>query len=193
MKKLLYILIGVVIVATAANLMIPSVNSLTDLKHINYKDAFDQKEEDYLVYFYQENCGLCQEFGPDLVQAYAAKQANVYVVDMLADENNEAWYDWAGHDEKYTKVIGEVDKGVETFYEGESREKYPPFNGWTIKQQETKLVAILNKAQNNKAPKTGEELDISGTPTLIHIKNGELVGYGEGIDEARSVLEGAKK
>ena len=87
MKKILIALVAVVIIAVGVNMFFPSVNSITDFKHINYTEAFDQKDSEYYVYFYQETCGLCQQFGPELVAAHNDENVPVYVVDMAADEN----------------------------------------------------------------------------------------------------------
>ena len=106
MKKILIALVAVVVIAVGANFLFPSVNSLTDFKHINYTETFDQKESEYYVYFYQETCPLCLQFSPELVAAYNEKNVPIYVVDAAATENKAAWYDWAAHDKKYTKVIG---------------------------------------------------------------------------------------
>ncbi|MGL4336612.1 MAG: thioredoxin domain-containing protein [Turicibacter sp.] len=193
MKKLMYVLIGVIVVATVANLFIPSVNSLSDLKHVNYSETFDQKEDDYLVYFYMESCGLCQQFSPELIDAYTNEKLNVYVVDMENDSNIPAWYDWEAHQEKYDKVIGKVENGVEVFNEGESRDKYPAFDGWVVSVDGTDIITEKRTAVNNKKPANASELQVSGTPAMLRVKDGEFFAYGEGIDVVRSILEEAKK
>ena len=58
MKKILIGLVAVVVIAVTANFLFPSVNSLADLKRIDYRDSFSQKESEYYVYFYQESCTL---------------------------------------------------------------------------------------------------------------------------------------
>lgn len=189
MKKILIALVAVIVVAVGVNFLFPSINSITDFKLINYKDTFNQKESEYLVYFYQETCGLCQQFGPELVAVHNQDHTPVYVVDMAADENGEAWYDWAAHDKKYLKVIGKVENGVEVLNEGESRALYLTNEGWTIStNKNNEIVAYMNKAKNNKSPQSADQLDISGTPTLIRVKDGQLAGYGEGLEEARAVM-----
>ena len=189
MKKILIALVAVIVVAVGVNFLFPSINSITDFKLINYKDTSNQKESEYLVYFYQETCGLCQQFGPELVAVHNQDHTPVYVVDMAADENGEAWYDWAAHDKKYLKVIGKVENGVEVLNEGESRALYPTNEGWTIStNKNNEIVAYMNKAKNNKSPQSADQLDISGTPTLIRVKDGQLAGYGEGLEEARAVM-----
>ena len=190
MKKILIALVAIVGIAVVANFLSPSVNSVTDFKHITYQETFDQKESEYYVYFYQETCPICMQFGPELVEAHNKNNVPIYVVDAAADENIDAWYDWQAHDEKYTKVIGKVENGVQVFNEGESSAKYPSNEGWTITtNNKNEIIAYLNKARNNKSPQTADEIEISGTPALIKVKDGKLAGYGEGIDEDRALLE----
>ena len=190
MKKILIALVAIVGIAVVANFLSPTVNSVTDFKHITYHETFDQKESEYYVYFYQETCPICMQFGPELVEAHNKNNVPVYVVDAAADENLDAWYDWQTHDEKYTKVIGKVENGVQVFNEGESSAKYPSNEGWTITtNNKNEIIAYLNKARNNKSPQTADEIEISGTPALIKVKDGKLAGYGEGIDEDRALLE----
>ncbi len=190
MKKILIALVAIVGIAVVANFLSPTVNSVTDFKHITYQETFDQKESEYYVYFYQETCPICMQFGPELVEAHNKNNVPVYVVDAAADENLDAWYDWQTHDEKYTKVIGKVENGVQVFNEGESSAKYPSNEGWTITtNNKNEIIAYLNKARNNKSPQTADEIEISGTPALIKVKDGKLAGYGEGIDEDRALLE----
>lgn len=194
MKKVLIALVVVIVVAVGANFLFPSVNSITDFKHINYKETFNQEESEYFVYFYQESCGLCQQFGPEIVTAHNDDNVPVYVVDMAATENGDAWYDWEAHDEKYTKVIGKMENGTEVLNEGESRALYPTNEGWTIStNKNNKVVAYMGTAENNESPQSGEEIEISGTPTLIKVKDGKLAAYGEGLDEARTILSSFEK
>lgn len=190
MKKILIALVAVIAIAVVANFLTPTVNSITEFKHITYQETFDQKEPEYYVYFYQETCPMCMQFGPELVEAHNKNNVPVYVVDAAADENVDAWYDWQAHDKEYTKVIGKVENGVQVFNEGESSAKYPSNEGWTITtNNKNEIVAYLKKAHNNTSPQTADEIEISGTPALIKVKDGKLAGYGEGIDEDRALLE----
>lgn len=189
MKKILIVLVAVVAIAIGVNFLFPSVNSITDFKHINYTETFNQKESEYYVYFYQETCPICLQFGPELVEAHNQNNIPVYVVDAAAKENLDAWYDWPTHNKQYTKVIGKVENGVQVFNEGESSAKYPTNEGWKISvNKNNEIVAYLDKAFNNRSPQTAEEIEISGTPALIKVKDGKLAGYGEGMDEDRALL-----
>ena len=37
-------------------------------------------------------------------------------------------------------------------------------------------------------PQSAQQLEISGTPTLLKVKDGQFAGYGEGITEDRALL-----
>ena len=194
MKKILIGLVAVVVIAVTANFLFPSVNSLADLKRIDYRDSFSQKESEYYVYFYQESCPLCLQFSPELVAAYNDNGAPIYVVDMAADQNVGAWYDWDAHKKQYTKVIGKVENGVQVFNQGESSAKYPSNEGWVISVKDNnEIVAYNDTPMNNRLPQSAEEIQVSGTPALLKIKDGKFAGYAEGVAEARQLLGTYKK
>lgn len=189
MKKILIVLVAFVVIAIGVNVLFPSVNSITDFKHINYTETFNQKESEYYVYFYQETCPICLQFGSELIELHNQNNIPIYVVDAAAKENLDAWYDWEAHNKQYTKVIGKVENGMQVFNEGESSAKYPTNEGWQISvNKKNEIVAYLDKASNNRSPQTAEEIEISGTPALIKVKDGKLAGYGEGMDEDRALL-----
>lgn len=189
MKKILIALVAVVVVAVGVNFLFPSVTSLADLKHINYTEAFDQKDSEYYVYFYQETCPICLQFSTELIAAHNEQKIPVYVVDAAATENLDVWYDWTSHDEEWTKVIGKVENGVQVLNEGEDLADYPTNDGWAIyNNANSEVVAYYKNAFNNRSPQSGNEIEISGTPALLKIKNGEFAGYGEGLDENRALL-----
>lgn len=194
MKKILVGLVAVVVIAIGANILFPSVNSLTDLKKINYQEAFNQKQSEYYVYFYQESCPLCLQFSPELVTAHNENNTPIYIVDMADDSNLDAWYDWDAHNQEYTKVIGKVENGVQVFNEGESTAKYPSNEGWVISTNDkNEIVAYNDTPVNNRSPQSGEEIEVSGTPALLKIKDGKFDGYAEGVAEARQLLATYKK
>ena len=189
MKKLFYVIIGVVAVAMIVNFLNPSVNKVTDLPFISLTEVFNRSEGDYAVYFYQDTCSICKEFEPILIDEVTQQKTPVYVVDMKRPDNTTAWYDWEAHHEKYDIVIGKVLGNGEILNEGESRDDYPSEDGWVIKTEGDDVIATNNKAMNNKNPQSAEELEIAGTPTLIRIIDGKVVAYGEGIDENSAILE----
>ena len=194
MKKIIIGLVTIIVLAVVANTLIPSISSTKDLPHISYLDAFSQEEEEYLVYFYQDSCSLCEQFSPELVQAVTKDEIPIYVVDLGDEVNTDAWYDWETHNQTYPKVIGTVVDGEKVFNEGESEAKYPSNEGWTVTTNEDdEILADHSSAFNNMSPQTAEELDVSGTPSLLRVKNGELVEYVEGLGAARELLANFSK
>lgn len=114
------------------------VRSAADLPRILYHESFNQTEDEYFVYFWNEFCGACVQFDPDVVSAHN-DGLPIYVVDMVSDENAGAWF------------------------QGE-----PGFN--------------------NQFPQNGNEIEISWTPTILHFRNGVVVGYGAGISEGNALF-----
>lgn len=189
MKKIIIGLISIVVLAVVVNFFAPSIKSTKDLPHLTYTESFSQPEEEYFVYFYQDSCGLCQQFSPELVNAVTINHVPIYVVDLGADENLDAWYDWEAHNETYPKVIGTVVEGEKIFHEGESEAKYPSNEGWNVTtNDDNEILADHPAAFNNMTPTSAEELEVSGTPALLKIKNGQLVDYVEGLDASRQLL-----
>jgi len=187
MKKILITLGVLIIVGLGANFLFPSIKSTKDLPFIIYTEVFSQKQSEYFVYFYQETCEICKEFEPDILKAARDNNMPIYVVDLLNNKNESAWYDWDTHHEKYTRVIGQIVNGEEVFNEGESPELYPEEDGWTLTTTNNEIT-LERRPQNNRAPRTPEEISIPWTPVLLHIKDGEVIGYSEGINEGQLLL-----
>lgn len=187
MKKLIYVLVAIVVLATGVNLLTPILKGQTELPIILGAETFDQLDEEYMVYFYQDSCYYCQELKPAIMDAQAAGM-KLYAVDMAADENVDLWYDWEAHHEMYDEEIGEVVDGERVLYEGKSEADYQSAE-WRIQEIEDKVVATHNNAYANMEPTSADEIEIAGTPVLIHIKNGELVKMTGGYTQSQLYLE----
>lgn len=187
MKKLIGCLVGLIVVAIGINFLMPSVRGTADLPFINYTSALEQSEEEYLVYFYQETCTFCKQLEPQVIKTYS-EGTSIYVVDMLDETNQSAWYDWTTHHEKYTKEIGEVINGERVLYEGESYDKYAAAT-YNITEREGKIVVIDNEAKNNLNPTTVDEIEISGTPSILRIKNGKIESFASGLIQSQGTLD----
>lgn len=189
MKKILIGLGAIIILAIGANFLWPSINGTKDLPMISYTETFNQDPSEYYVYFWQESCSYCVEFEPYLVDA-ANDGVPIYVVNM--PDNVEAWYDWDGHHEIHDQVIGQIVNDVEVFDEEIDLADYPEEDGWRVRthpDDESTLIARLEKALNNQEPQSAEALEIAGTPTLVRIVNGRLVGYSEGVALGDELLQ----
>jgi len=193
MKKILIALIAIIVVAVGVSLFLPSsVRTTNDLEKISYTDTFTQDEEEYFVYFWMESCSFCKLFEPNILEAYR-NDIPIFVVDMNrstpGNPNLPAWYDWDAHHEAHDVVIGTVVNGEHILNEGENEDLYPTEEGWRIEVQPNgEILAIMNRAFNNKEPRTADEIEIAGTPTLIRIKNGQFAGYAEGVEEGIELL-----
>ena len=51
MKKILIALVAVIVIAVGANFLFPSVNSLTDFKHINYTETLIKRSQSITFIF----------------------------------------------------------------------------------------------------------------------------------------------
>ncbi len=193
MKQFVYALVAVLVIAVGFNLFVPAVNSTSDLPQITIDQVFEQPKDDYAVYFYTEDCSICKDFEPTIIDAKLKGSLPIYVVDMRDMKNEPAWYDWEGHHEQYDKIIGKLENGKEILNDGQSHADYDVSEGWSISIEDNQIIAKNNKAQNNKNPMSYDELEISGTPTLIRIENGRILEYGEGIDESTVILSNMRK
>ncbi|MBB6713131.1 thioredoxin domain-containing protein [Clostridium gasigenes] len=220
MKKISSILISMVMIINFTFLNV-SVNAAElenggeiydKIPSINFSQIFTQEDEEYVVYFYKNNCPYCIMIKPDL-QHYADKNnyKNVYTANMDNFENKHGWYDMKIHHERYDIEIGEIDaNGNVVYYEGESAKKYT--NG-DIKTEDGKVIdyrmffadeanyegykknANVN-IQRNKVYaadftkrinlKDNEAFKIIGVPTAIKVKNGKVSEYYQGASSVQN-------
>lgn len=168
--------------------------------HIKANDLFNQKEEEYQVYYYMKDCGDCMAIKENF-ESYISnnKDMPIYLVDMNKKSNKHAWYDWKDHHSKYDKEIGEVDSsGKEVFYDGESRGKYEKLdkvNKSGFKEEYEIVIANKDYLHQNKNASINKiyaqsnapiletdttdvnKIEIAGVPTLIHVKGNQIEGY----------------
>lgn len=188
MKKFIYGLLALVVLSVVANFVFPTINSGKELTKILGAETFNQKDEEYVVYFYQDSCYYCQQLDPTIVEAVQSG-IKMYAVDMKAEENMDYWYDWDAHHEKYDVEIGEVVDGKQVLYDGVSKTDYQS-EEWKIEEVDGKVVAVHNDAYANFSPTSAQEIQIAGTPVLIHIKDGNLVKMTGGYSESEAYLSG---
>lgn len=187
MKKLIAGLVVILAVGAVASLLWPSVRSSRDLPAISYQDSFLQDRAEYFVYFYMEQCHFCQELEPYILK-FHNEGVPIYVVDMADPANANAWYDWDTHHEQHTQVVGEVADGEIIFHEGINEEDFSRTDGWEIVEVDGHAIARLNRADFNRTPATYEELEVTGTPMMLHIINGQAVGFDSGVQVSRDML-----
>ena len=180
-------LVGIVVQVLRPDLATRYLTST--LPFIEYTETFEQDEEVYLVYFWQETCIFCTEFEPYIMDAVNNYNVPIFVVDLAEDVNNNAWYDWEMHHEIHSRVIGYVNDDGSQLYPGEDMEFYSPAEGWEIVvDNDGAIHARLNRAFNNQNPLDYSQIEISGTPTLLLIRNGIVERYASGIPDGQELL-----
>ncbi|MDU1847053.1 MAG: hypothetical protein E6778_16080 [Niallia nealsonii] len=168
-----------------------SINAIEDIKKINASDTFDQQEEEYIVYFWQSTCTYCKQIEKDVISFSNSGDIPLYVVDMQEEKNESSWYDWEAHHKKYDQVIGKIEDGKEVWNEGINIENFQNDKdiAWGIvANEENQIIATHNTAYGNEAPENAEEIEITGTPTMIKIKNGQFDDYAVGVEETLDML-----
>jgi len=164
--------------------------SMEDLTKISAENTFKQKDKEYIVYFWQATCTYCKEIEKDVL-VYSASNP-IYVVDMQNEKNVEKWYDWEEHHKKYDKVIGKVESDKEILKDGINLEDFQQNKmvSWSIEINDNKeIIATHNTAYANEKPSNASELEITGTPTMLKVKDGLLVDYVVGVEESVKMLE----
>lgn len=163
------------------------VSSTADLPLIHYTEAFDQEPDEYFVYFWNAACPACQQFDPDVMDAHRAG-IPIFVVDMANADNRSAWYDWEGHHEYFTTIVGDVENGQIVFNDGMSGDRFPTEDGWVINVVGTQAIAEMQQAQNNTRPRDASEIEVAGTPELLRIVDGVVVGQSLNVEPGRSLF-----
>lgn len=186
MKKIVGGLTVLVVLAFLAQVFVPTLRSGKELPIIMGAETFTQSDDEYLVYFYQDSCYYCDLLDPTIVEADQSG-LTMYRVDMAADENLDLWYDWEAHHDEYDVEIGEVVNGEQVLYDGVSKGDYHS-DEWNILEIEDKVVATHNSPYVDFNPSSADEIEIAGTPVLIHIKDGKLVRMTGGYSESETYL-----
>ncbi|PKG24811.1 thioredoxin fold domain-containing protein [Niallia nealsonii] len=169
-------------------------NSIDDIEKIEAKNIFSQKgEEEYIVYFWQSTCSYCKQIEEEVLSFDKTGNIPIFIVDMRESTNAKSWYDWEGHHKKYDKVIGKVENGKEVLNKGMNIKEYTNHKeiAWGIETTEAnQIIAKHNTAYGNEAPASVEEIEITGTPTMIKIKDGKVTKYAVGVNETLSLMTG---
>ncbi|MEM5596098.1 hypothetical protein AAHB53_06720 [Niallia circulans] len=57
-----------------------------------------------------------------------------------------------------------------------------------VANEENQIIATHNTAFGNEVPENAEEIEITGTPTMIKIKDGKFAAYAVGVEETVELL-----
>ena len=153
-------------------------DSYEDVEKITTNQMFEQREPNYYVYFYSENCSACN-FVKDKVLNFS-KENKVYFIDYSLSHNHVGAYDWNSLREKYNKKVGYLDENEEiVFLPGESYEKYENQKNMYGKKITYSYRIIGNDVYTNimtpeidySSINNVEEMVIAGVPTLFYIED----------------------
>lgn len=159
-----------------------AAGSYDEFKHIQTSQFFEQREIDYYVYFYYEDCKDCN-YVKEEIREFAQDNSNIYFIDYEKGENKVKAYDWNEMREKYNKQVGVLDEnGDIAFFPGESYEKYENvYNKYGKKMNFTFKVIGNDVFTDVQTPeidyaniKNADDLIIAGVPTLLHVRNGAI-------------------
>ena len=107
MKKIISLVIPLLLLCSCnANKSQPVTHNYHETKEslIPWSDVFSQTEADYLVYFYSESCGHCNEIKQDVISFYLKELIDMYFVctdieanfgptkDLIGVDNIESFY-----------------------------------------------------------------------------------------------------
>ena len=153
-------------------------DSYEHVEKITTNQMFEQREPNYYVYFYSENCLACN-FVKDKVLNFS-KENKVYFIDYSLSHNHVGAYDWNSLREKYNKKVGYLDENEEiVFLPGESYEKYENQKNMYGKKITYSYRIIGNDVYTNimtpeidySSINNVEEMVIAGVPTLFYIED----------------------
>ena len=181
-----------------------------EVPQISTKDVFEQKKNDYYVYYYMENCPFCNQVKEKMLN-FAKKGKNIYFVDYGIAENRCKSYDWEAAMKKYNKLVGKSDKnGNIEFFAGESKEKYVGLKNIYGKEMRFSFDIVTEDniyqfqgyhvgdvVANVQTPEidyynitSPEQMVIAGVPVLFHIVNGRITYFYFDTPEIEVFLNG---
>ena len=193
-KLIFLFIIAVIIISLSAIWLLNKItnHSIDDLPKINATDTFNQTDREYIVYFWQSTCTYCKQIENDVLSYSNSEKLPIYIVDMQNENNISKWYDWEGHHKQYDQVIGKMEDGKEVLNEGINIEQFQNDEAvsWAVViNDENELVATHNTAYGNEEPQKASDLEITGTPTMIKVKDGMFEHYAVGVDQTLKALE----
>ncbi len=139
--------------------------SFQQIKEVKY-DEILSKEGNQLYYYYQPNCGYCNELKPTIVEFYSKLDDSTNVsfnrIDMSKEENEEGWYDWDAHHEKYGTTSDDPKDNPNYKFEAEDLQ-------------------------------TVNDVKISGTPSIVYVKDGKIQEFKIGNNDIMALLDNISK
>ncbi|MGN8843130.1 hypothetical protein ACTNDN_09940 [Niallia sp. HCP3S3_B10] len=191
---IIFIVIAVILIVCFAAIWLLNsnrINAIEDLTKIEASSTFNQQDEEYIVYFWQATCTYCKEIEEDVIEFSNSGDVPIYIVDMQEEKNEASWYDWEAHHKEHDKIIGKIVDGKEVWNDGINIEDFQNDKNiaWgVVANEDNQIIATHNTAYGNEAPETAKEIEITGTPTMIKIKNGIFEDYAVGVEETLDML-----
>ncbi|MCM3363794.1 hypothetical protein [Niallia sp. MER TA 168] len=191
---IIFIVIAVILIVCFAAIWLLNsnrINAIEDLTKIDASSTFNQQDEEYIVYFWQATCSYCKQIEEDVIEFSNSGDVPIYIVDMQEEKNESSWYDWEAHHKEYDKIIGKIVDGKEVWNDGINIEDFQNDKNiaWgVVANEDNQIIATHNTAYGNEAPETAKEIEITGTPTMIKIKNGIFEDYAVGVEETLDML-----
>ncbi|MEQ2467714.1 hypothetical protein [Niallia hominis] len=191
---IIFIVIAVILIVCFAAIWLLNsnrINAIEDLTKIDASSTFNQQDEEYIVYFWQATCSYCKQIEEDVIEFSNSGDVPIYIVDMQEEKNESIWYDWEAHHKEYDKIIGKIVDGKEVWNDGINIEDFQNDKNiaWgVVANEDNQIIATHNTAYGNEAPETAKEIEITGTPTMIKIKNGIFEDYAVGVEETLDML-----
>ncbi|WP_048718784.1 thioredoxin domain-containing protein [Bacillus sp. 522_BSPC] len=191
---IIFIVIAVILIVCFAAIWLLNsnrINAIEDLTKIEASSTFNQQDEEYIVYFWQATCTYCKEIEEHVIEFSNSGDVPIYIVDMQEEKNEASWYDWEAHHKEHDKIIGKIVDGKEVWNDGINIEDFQNDKNiaWgVVANEDNQIIATHNTAYGNEAPETAKEIEITGTPTMIKIKNGIFEDYAVGVEETLDML-----
>ncbi|CAI9389553.1 hypothetical protein BACSP_02534 [Bacillus sp. T2.9-1] len=191
---IIFIVIAVILIVCFAAIWLLNsnrINAIEDLTKIEASSTFNQQDEEYIVYFWQATCSYCKQIEEDVIEFSNSGDVPIYIVDMQEEKNESIWYDWEAHHKEYDKIIGKIVDGKEVWNDGINIEDFQNDKNiaWgVVANEDNQIIATHNTAYGNEAPETAKEIEITGTPTMLKIKNGIFEDYAVGVEETLDML-----
>ncbi|GEN55921.1 hypothetical protein GCM10012290_04450 [Halolactibacillus alkaliphilus] len=170
-------IIGAISLFAILGLILISLLSTNGDDFIDGEDIFNLEDE-YIVYFWQENCRYCQEIEDDIDAFKEDGPLPIYIIDMTKSENRFLWYDWEAHHVENDRIIGYIEDDQRVFTEDPDSYLNNQDIQYDIVEEGNHVIAKHQTAFYNANPTELAELDIVVTPSLLYVGGSPQLAIG---------------
>ncbi len=166
MKKIsiFLILIIVVVIGILITIKINNYDIYKEQEHVQYNEVLTNTNEPTIYYYYQDTCHFCKSIKSQVTDISKIINNTQGINIKLVDMK----------DPKNNKSWYDWDEHNKKYGQGTSPETNPDY------------------ISNPKDMKTYEDIKITGTPTMIYVKNNQVIDYKVGSD-VFDILESVNK